>query len=219
MLAVERAAYLTIDEGPAEEFMQKVDYLNVRGIRAIWFCLGEALEKFSDAAVHAIRTGHMIGNRSYDHADFSSLSLEDARRQVERTDQVIEGLYAQADAIRPAKLFRFPYTEEESRHEHFAGIQLMLEQLGYEQPSFEQIQYAEQDEWSMKRGIHVLSTLDTFDLGKEGDSLVEARTGNEVIHIHDWIAFEPFMIVLDRLLAKEMTVTFPEGWGQVSIVV
>ncbi|CAM4490928.1 peptidoglycan/xylan/chitin deacetylase (PgdA/CDA1 family) [Paenibacillus endophyticus] len=219
MLAVDRAAYLTIDEGPAEEFMQKVDYLNARGVHAIWFCLGEALERFSDAAVHAIRSGHIIGNRSYDHVDFSSISWDDARGQVERTDQVINGLYVKAEAVRPAKVFRFPYSEDESRHEHFAGIQRMLGQLGYEQPSFDHIQYEEQDEASMKRGLHVSCTLDTFDLGAESHSQVEGRVGNEIIRIHDWIAFEPFKSLLDRLLTQGMTFTVPKEWSQTSTVV
>src|SRR4029453_7270509 len=96
MLAVERAAYLTIDDGPAGDFREKVDYLNAKGIQAIWFCVGEALENFSEEVMYAIRSGHVIGNRGYDYADFSAISVLEAKGQLERSDKIIDSLYTEA---------------------------------------------------------------------------------------------------------------------------
>lgn len=217
MLAVERAAYLTIDEGPAEDFMQKVNYLNGKGIRAIWFCLGEALERFSEEALYAIQTGHVIGNRGYDHTDFSAISLMDVRGQIEQTDRIIDNLYARADIVRPIKVFRFPFMENETNQEHFAGIQFVLEQLGYQQPVFENIHYAAQDEADLKRGLHLVCTLDTFDLGVEASSEENQErnpAGNEIILIHDWIAITPFKALLDRLLTKGIGFQLPREMSQ-----
>ncbi|WP_169090583.1 polysaccharide deacetylase family protein [Paenibacillus sp. PL91] len=214
MLAVERAAYLTMDDGPTEDFMEKVEYLNGKGIRAIWFCAGEALERFSEEAKHAIKTGHVIGNRSYDCADFSAISLLDVRGQLERSDRIIEQLYAEADVERPSKAFRYPYVQDETNDEHFAAIERLLEQLGYQQPSFEKIRYAAPNEASMKPGIHVSCTLDTFDLAADGalsgggDS--QASNGNEIIMIHDWISAEPFKALVDKLLAMGLAFRLPK---------
>ncbi|MEV5029010.1 polysaccharide deacetylase family protein [Paenibacillus sp. LPE1-1-1.1] len=218
MLAVERAAYLTIEDGPAEDFMQKINYLNANGIRAIWFCLGEALEKNLEAALYAIQSGHVIGNRGYGLADFSTISLMDARGQIERTDRLIDDLYARTDIARPIKVFRFPFMQDDMNQEHFAGIQLALEQLGYQQPAFENIHYAPQDEASLKQGLHVICTQDTFDLGLEASSSEGSRpfgsAGNEIILIHDWISVAPFKVLLDSLLKKGIGFLLPREMKQ-----
>ncbi|WP_141505418.1 polysaccharide deacetylase family protein [Paenibacillus luteus] len=207
MLAVERTAYLTIDEGPAEDFRKKVEYLNAKGIRAIWFCMGEALEKFSEEAIFAIKAGHIIGNGSYDHTDLSAISLHDASEQIGQTDQIINELYAGAKAARTAKLFRFPYMQHEVMVEHFAGIDRVLEELGYSQIPFE-------NSAGMGAGHHVTFTCDTFDLGdasafsKEGGLLYAA--GNHIIKLHDWIGLVPFQALIDKLLSSGLGFGLPQ---------
>ncbi|WP_053373125.1 polysaccharide deacetylase family protein [Paenibacillus sp. FJAT-27812] len=209
MLAVERAAYLTIDDGPADDFLDKVDYLNAKGIRAIWFCLGEALERFAEEAMHAIKTGHVIGNRSYDNADFSAMSLADVRLQLERSDRIIDKLYADAETARPSKVFRYPYVQDETDGAHFTAIQHLLEGLGYRQPSFENIRAVEPSGASLGQGIHVSCTQDTFDLGADG-MLGAANYGNEIIQIHDWISLDPFKALVDKLIAKGVAFKLPK---------
>jgi peptidoglycan/xylan/chitin deacetylase (PgdA/CDA1 family) len=217
MLAAEKAVYLTIDDGPAEDFVQKVNFLNAKGIRAIWFCMGEALERFSKEAIDAIKAGHIIGNRSYDHADFSAISLHDAREQIERTDCIIDELYTKAETIRPSKLFRFPFMQhlqDKAFDDHFEGIQRVLDQLGYHQPSIENMQYSERISGSLKSGLHVECTWDTFDLERadvvnERDDL-QASNGNEIIMIHDWISVAPFKALMDKLIAKNVVFQLPK---------
>jgi peptidoglycan/xylan/chitin deacetylase (PgdA/CDA1 family) len=214
MLAVERAAYLTIDDGPAGDFMEKVDYLNAKGIRAIWFCLGEALERFAEEAMHAIKTGHIIGNRSYDNGDFSAMNLSDVRQQLERSDRIIDQLYAGADRVRPSKVFRYPYVQDESNEAHFTAIQHLLDGLGYQQPTFENIRAIEPNGASLEQGIHVSCTQDTFDLG--ADEMISAANdsqafnGNEIIMIHDWISLDPFKALVDKLIAKGVAFKLPK---------
>ena len=214
MLAVERAAYLIIDDGPAGDFMEKVDYLNARGIRAIWFCLGEALERFTEEAVRAIKAGHMIGNRSYDGADLSALSLKEVKEQLVRTDRIVDGLYARAGVLRPSKLFRFPYVHDETNEGHFAGIQRVLEELGYQQPKFENIRCSERSQAALNKGLHVECTRDTFDLGADAalgeEGGLEAFGGSEIIMIHDWVPAVPFKTLIDKLLMKGMAFKLPK---------
>jgi len=80
-----KRAYLTIDDGPAANFREKMGVLDERDIWALWFCTGAAIERQMDDAVHAIRKGHALGNHSFDHPRFSEVSLSEARRQIEET--------------------------------------------------------------------------------------------------------------------------------------
>ncbi|NIK78267.1 peptidoglycan/xylan/chitin deacetylase (PgdA/CDA1 family) [Paenibacillus castaneae] len=183
MLAVEKTVSLTIDAGPAGDFIQKVDYLNEKGMTAVWFCLGEALESEAEKAVYAVKHGHQIGNRGYKDADFSELSLDEAREQIELADRLVEQIYRSAAVSRPSKLFRYPEIGDEISDEHLAGLQLVLEELGY---------------------VQVSSTLDTFDIGmslvpgtvKDLDSSIQ----DEIIQIHDWIPTGPFKALIDKLI-------------------
>ncbi|WP_052675771.1 polysaccharide deacetylase family protein [Paenibacillus sp. IHBB 10380] len=215
MLGVEKTAYLTIDEGPAGDFIEKVDCLNVNGIQAIWFCLGEALENFSEEAIYAISHGQIIGNRSYNHADLSEISLDQVREQLERTDRIIDKLYARADVARPFKVFRFPYLSNETSNEHFVAIQGVLEELGYQHPLFENIRYGEQNHTGLRQGLHVGSTWDTFDLGlntlcsEERDR--HLLQSNEIVMIHDWISIDPFKALMAKLIASGISFTLPQG--------
>ncbi|OMF21172.1 hypothetical protein BK133_28765 [Paenibacillus sp. FSL H8-0548] len=212
MLAVERTVYLTIDDGPAGDFKQKVAYLNVLGIQAIWFCLGEALEDFAEEAILAIKAGHVIGNRSYDDADFSAISLQEAREQLERTDQIINELYAGAEVIRPCKAFRFPYMHHEVNDGHFADLQSMLEELGYRQPLFENVKDHED---RSQQGLHVTHTRDTFDLAAlaagDGTQSTPLAAGNEIIKIHDWLGSVPFTSLIDKLISRDVSFQLPQG--------
>ena len=169
---MKKIAYLTIDDGPSEDFREKVDYLESRGIKAIWFCRGEALERFPKQAIYAIQKGHIIGNHSYDHPYFSKISLEEARYQIDHTDHLINQIYLQAGIKRPIKVFRFPFLDNGSGEDYLKcnwentnvrALQKILKELGYIQPVFEDINY----EWYVNAGfdrcLNVDCTFDTFD--------------------------------------------------------
>lgn len=149
-----KTAYLTIDDGPTLSMMRKTDFLRTHGIPAVLFCTGQALERFPDYAITAIRQGFLIGNHSYDHPFFSDLPVPECLAQIRRTDAIIEALYARAGVVRPAKFFRFPYgdkgaltrtnvyerpsTEGAARK---AAIQAALRELGYRLPQFPGVTY------------------------------------------------------------------------------
>lgn len=222
MLAVKKAVYLTIDDGPAEDFLQKVNYLNSLDIKVVWFCLGEALERFSEEAIYAIKAGHIIGNRSYDHVDFSSIPVHAVKDQIERTDRIIDELYSKANAARPSKLFRFPFMEhiaDDMSEDHFGDIQRVLEEQGYHQPFDEKVKDSDEQSFiRVKSGIHVSCTLDTFDLGLadvlDESSDKSAAYGNEIIMIHDWISLASFKTVMDKLAASDVAFRLPKEMNQ-----
>jgi len=182
----QKIAYLTIDDGPAEDMREKVDFLDFKRIKAIWFCQGKELEKFPSHVIYAIKKGHIIGNHSYDHPDFSEIDLVEVRNQIEKTDKIINNLYAQAKVSRPIKVFRFPFLNNGSDDEYqetnwdnkkVRAIQKILAGFGYRQPKFENIEY----DWFRKAGLdkclNVDCTYDSFDWCLE--------EGEEMFGYHD----------------------------------
>jgi peptidoglycan/xylan/chitin deacetylase (PgdA/CDA1 family) len=110
-----KIAYLTIDDGPTEDTREKVDFLDSKGIKAIWFCPGKEIEKHPEQAIYIIKKGHIIGSHGYNHKNFSEISLDEARKQIEKTDKIIDEIYKKADIERPIKVFRFPYLNNGSK--------------------------------------------------------------------------------------------------------
>jgi len=170
-----KKAYLTIDDGPSVGRIEKVDILNKYGIQAIWFSMGIDMIERPDAAIHTILSGHVLGNHSYTHPDFSEITLAECEEEIIKTDELIDDLYRQAGVKRPVKLFRFPYgnkgvnkgfyefeyTDEEK--ERIDTIQNILLKNGYVTYPFDDINY-KYFENMMKTGqIDWLWTYDTME--------------------------------------------------------
>lgn len=148
-----KSAYLTIDDGPSVDRRAKVDVLNRYQIQAVWFSMGIDMEKRPDDALYTIEAGHVIGNHSYHHPDFATISVEEARDEIKSTDEMIDDLYRKAGVERKIKLFRFPYGREGVRKPFFNcdytpeeaervnAIQTILKDLGYVTFPFEGIRY------------------------------------------------------------------------------
>jgi len=221
MTETAKLAWLTIDDAPTEDFTRRVDELDARGIRAIWFCLGELLERYPEQAAYAVRKGHILGNHSYSHPAFSKLSLDEAREQIERTERLIDDIYGRAGATRPVRLFRFPFLDDGGDGKRDA-LQSLLRGLGFEPAGFPGITY----EWWKRQGHHeridVACTFDTWDWKlQDGDGILpellarmderkpekglglnEAPGSNEIVMMHAWIPFDAFRLLLDRLKTK-----------------
>jgi peptidoglycan/xylan/chitin deacetylase (PgdA/CDA1 family) len=151
---VQKIAYLTIDDAPSADFSRKVNYLHAKGIPAVFFCLGEALEQYPNPVVEAIQKGFVIGSHAYHHKLFSEFSLDECLNQISMTHEVIERLYLASGIPWEKKYFRFPYGDKGGLRQydvfsHYEGegaerkqaIQDHLRKLGYSQPTFKGITY------------------------------------------------------------------------------
>jgi len=238
-----KISYLTIDDAPSGNFIEIIDYLSDMEVPAIFFCEGRKLEKRADKAVNAIKRGFVIGNHSFDHPNFSEISIEEAKYQILRTDRIIEDIYKQSGVTRPMKVFRFPYFNNGSKdkyltcdwqNEHIRAIQNILQELGYKQPQFDNINYG----WFKKAGfdkcLNVDRTYDSFDwclkdgeeifgyhdlpsvLSRIDEDVPEGGRGlnynysNEIILMHNWISIEAFSAIIEKLLTKDIVFTIPE---------
>ena len=103
---------LTIDDIPQQVTRRMADYLSEKKIPAVFFAVGENLEKLPEEAVYVLRKGFLIGNHSYSHPSFSKIPFEEGIREIERTEELLERVYEEAGVERKAKLFRFPYIDK-----------------------------------------------------------------------------------------------------------
>jgi peptidoglycan-N-acetylglucosamine deacetylase len=95
---------LTFDDGP--EPIQTELILNVLArynLRATFFMIGEKAKRHPDLVSAVLKSGHhLIGNHSWDHPNFHSMSVE------AQAQEVLEGEAALGGALK-RKLFRYPY--------------------------------------------------------------------------------------------------------------
>lgn len=157
---MKKTSYLTIDDSPSSTFQQKVQYLKEKNILALFFCIGNLLEKHPAPVIKAIQMGFPIANHSYSHPHFSAISLEQAKEEILRTDAIIDDLYQKARIPRKQKWFRFPYGDKgdglygqvfkkkgirswfyRPNLQRKRFIQNVLKEAGYTQPSFDSIPY------------------------------------------------------------------------------
>jgi len=238
VIMVRKIAYLTIDDAPSEDMKEKVDFLVSKRIPAIWFCIGNFLEKRSEYAIHAIEKGFIIGNHSYGHLHFSKLSLTQCFEEIQKTDRIIDEIYRKAGVKRLARFFRFPFGDkgglkyDKVRKEK---IQAFLKSLGYMQPKFENITYRyyreagrlddidwywtyDVMEWAIFKKEHS-SGIDSLEKVyermnedvSEGCRGLNNPSSEDIILIHDHLKTAPmFKPIIERLLAKGVIFKLPQ---------
>ncbi len=151
---MQKKAFLTIDDSPTKDFIAKLDCLEKYTIPAVLFCIGNLLEEHSDMAIQGIKRGFPIANHSYSHPHFSSITVDQCKWEISKTDEIIEALYSEAGVQRPAKWFRFPYGDKGDKKNgkvfsrfkrgnsiRKVEIQNHLKALGYSQPPFQSVKY------------------------------------------------------------------------------
>ena len=96
---------LTFDDGPTPGSTERVlDSLGAAGVRAAFFVVGRNAERWPRLVERMHAEGHVVGNHTWDHSHYGIFRRDEYwRRQVERTDRLIEQLIGH----RPA-LFRPP---------------------------------------------------------------------------------------------------------------
>ena len=223
---------LVIDDGPSANTGFLLDLLERAGHRAVLFILGTHVKGREAVLVDAIRRGFALGNHSFSHPHFSEIGIEQARAEIERTDTLIESLYARAGtrprrswtypwrprlpwlraregAQRPGKWFRFPYLDTGgARHD---ALQALLKELGFTLP--EQLRpRLDADERSRRDWPSTLITRD-WECPSETDfrrTVREARTG-EIFELHDLPkpGLDLYLPLIEELGALALTARVP----------
>lgn len=84
---------LTFDDGPHPIYTpQMLELLKEEQVPATFFLLGENVELYGDVVKEIAKEGHLIGNHTYHHVQVTSLSLEEACKEIQETSDLIEEL-------------------------------------------------------------------------------------------------------------------------------
>jgi len=230
-----KIAYLTIDDSPSKYLKEKVNFLYEKNIPAIFFSRGDLLEKYSEDALYAIKKGFIIGNHAYSHRPFSSLSLKECKKEIRKTDEIIDKLYMKTKVKIPMKLFRFPGGDKGIPKlsypilrfsKKFKEIQKFLYELGYKKFKFENLQKRfpqyfffndidiywtfDTKEWVLE-SIHQKKNQNIDDILKRIDKNISTKKKNEIILVHDHEqTHKYFKKVIDKLISKDFEFKLPE---------
>lgn len=116
---------LTFDDGPHPKLTPRLmEILKKENVQATFFMLGEQVEKFPEIAKAVADGGFEIGNHTYDHKDLTKMSADEIRKEIERTQALIEN----ATGKKP-RLFRPPYGSVNARVAQIAnelGLDIVL---------------------------------------------------------------------------------------------
>ena len=84
--------FLTFDDGPVRCTGSILDYLSQTGQRATFFVIGRNLTSppLRKLAIRALEDGHDLGNHSYTHPSFSTLSPNRIEQEIAKTHKCIE---------------------------------------------------------------------------------------------------------------------------------
>ncbi len=81
--------YLTFDDGPSVYTARVLAILRKYGIKAVFFEVGQNVERYP-ATMRSVRAaGHLIGNHTWSHLDLTTLSTTSVTWQLNRMEQTI----------------------------------------------------------------------------------------------------------------------------------
>ena len=100
----QKGLYLTFDDGPHPEHTPPLlDLLARHGAKATFFLIGEQIDRHPALARRIVEEGHTLGNHSFTHPQFETLSLDAQFDEIERTDRALASVSG-----RPRHGFRPP---------------------------------------------------------------------------------------------------------------
>jgi peptidoglycan/xylan/chitin deacetylase (PgdA/CDA1 family) len=95
---------LTFDDGPDPTYTPRIlEILRRCNAKATFFLIGEKAARERQLVCRILEEGHEIGNHSYSHPQFESLSWKQAVAEIAETRTLLEGLQG-----RECRLFRPP---------------------------------------------------------------------------------------------------------------
>ncbi|HWI63146.1 MAG TPA: polysaccharide deacetylase family protein [Symbiobacteriaceae bacterium] len=91
----QKAAVLTFDDGPSEEYTPLVlDALKAEGVKAIFFVNGHA-GQHPDLIRRIVAEGHILANHTLNHENLTTLSAAEQRSQIAGVNEVLQQITGQ----------------------------------------------------------------------------------------------------------------------------
>lgn len=92
---------LTFDDGPGEHTSRLLDILAAHEVPATFYTVGRQVEKRPDVIRRMKAAGHQIGNHTYDHPQLTTVSADEVRSQIARTDALLRAQGVTPSTVRP----------------------------------------------------------------------------------------------------------------------
>ncbi|MCH5198375.1 MAG: polysaccharide deacetylase family protein [Oscillospiraceae bacterium] len=144
----EKILYLTFDCGYENGYTAKIlDTLRDKGVKAAFFCTLPEMKQNTEIIARMINEGHIVGNHSVTHPDFSGLTRQQMYDEVKGFDDYIRENFGYS-----AQYFRYPqgkYSENSLD---------MLNEMGYT-CVFWSLAYADWDLNNQKGANNALETV------------------------------------------------------------
>jgi len=120
----EKVVALTYDDGPYPPYTNQIlDILDRYQVKATFFEIGRNIEKHPEIVPMIVARGHELANHSYSHTDMMFKPREFLLSEIEKTDQLLQGLGVKQDSIS----FRPPFGRR------FVVLSYLLSQMGKKQ--------------------------------------------------------------------------------------
>lgn len=152
------SALLTIDDIASKNTPAIVDYLNEKRIKAIFFATGQNVERYYEEALYAVKNGMIVGNHSFSHPAFSSLTMKECMEEIEKCEIILERLYKDSGVERVYRPFRFPYGNKGGDNKN--ALQKYLKEKGFHKVDDTHITYSWWRENSLDTDIDTFWTFD-----------------------------------------------------------
>ncbi|MFZ3577987.1 delta-lactam-biosynthetic de-N-acetylase [Virgibacillus sp. DJP39] len=101
-----KVIYLTFDNGYEEGYTGKVlDALKEENVPATFFVTGHYVKSKPDLIKRMVKEGHIIGNHSYHHPDFTVISKKAMKEELETLEEAVAKITAQDEMkyLRPPR--------------------------------------------------------------------------------------------------------------------
>ncbi|MBO4636154.1 MAG: polysaccharide deacetylase family protein [Clostridiales bacterium] len=169
---------LTIDDMPQNNTVAIIDYLESKGIKPLFFGIGEFLEKLPEPAIYALKKGLIIGNHTYSHVNLAEVSFEEGIEEIEKCERILDDIYKRAGVTREHKLFRFPYLNGGENGERYDSY---LREHGFERIDDRSVTDAQYKENGWDREIGVYCSFDCREyLLREGSPMTIGQIYDDI---------------------------------------
>ncbi|MCH9029387.1 MAG: polysaccharide deacetylase family protein [Bacteroidetes bacterium] len=96
---------LTLDDGPNPKSTEKIlNLLSKLEIKALFFCVGKNVERYSEWTKNILNEGHIIGNHTFNHKILTRLNKIDSLEEINSFNSLMIEKYD-----RKVKYFRPPF--------------------------------------------------------------------------------------------------------------
>lgn len=102
----EKEIYLTFDNGYEEGYTEQVlDVLKKEHVPATFFVTGHYVKTAPDLVKRMVEDGHIIGNHSYHHPDFTTMSKKGIKKELDMLERAVADVSTQKEMtyLRPPR--------------------------------------------------------------------------------------------------------------------